>query len=105
MTHRVEHIKAEAVAQALRDYRLARGRRTPLDAAAAGRDGAAVHLANHAVDGQVTPFALEFYRTARGIYREVCRRADIGSGSGRKFNELTRTEQFWSTGDLAGVSA
>lgn len=93
----------EAVRYVLADYRRARRREDPYRAAKAVRDGLARYLADRVADGEDIEWGLTGYRAARRVYDEVCRRADVG-GSGRKFVDLSRREQFWQTGQIAGAA-
>jgi hypothetical protein len=49
----------------------------------------------------VSYFAVDSYRAARAVAEATNTRA--GLMSGRKFSQMTRREQYWQTGRLAGA--
>jgi hypothetical protein len=92
-----------AVRYVLRDYRMVRaaGRHSPYYAAREVRHLFARYLADQVLSGTVSYFAVDSYRAARAVAEATNTRA--GLMSGRKFSQMTRREQYWQTGRLAGA--
>lgn len=94
-----------AIRLTLADYRRERRSLNPFAAARYMVDATARVAANNALDGALTlPLALLHYATSKAVYEEVCRRAGIPS-IGRTYADLTRTERYWQTGELAEATS
>lgn len=93
-------VEERAHRNALATYRADRRRHSPFDVAYDQLNGSARYLAVDVIDGKDAEWAAQLYRTSRAIYEEVCRRAAIG---GARLPDKTRTQQYWSTGRLAGA--
>lgn len=89
-----------AISAVLQEYRRRRthGMR-PYTASTEVVDATARYLADIVVDdGPHLDLAKIRYRAARAFHKELLRR--MAMGDGRDFRQLTRTEQFWNTGEV-----